>query len=44
MSLGDNSDAEPMSMDMLEYIRGRNQSHKIINRREARYKIRDCYK
>ena len=33
MSSGDESDAEPMSTDMLEYIRGRSQPHLIIDRR-----------
>ena len=36
------SDAEPMSTDMLEDISEVSQSHPIINRREARYKVRDC--
>ena len=42
MSLGDESDSEPMSMDMLEDIRDGIQSHPSINLREAHYKIRDC--
>ena len=41
MSSGDESDAEPMSMDMLEDIRDGIQSHPIVNRREKRYRIRD---
>ena len=41
MSSGDESDAEPMSMDMLEDICDISQSHRSINRIEARYKI--CY-
>ena len=44
MSSSDESDAEPMSTDMLEDIRDDNQSHMIINRREVRYRIRDCIK
>ena len=42
MSSGDASDAEPMSMDLLEDTRDGSQSHPIVNRREARYKI--CYR
>ena len=38
------SDAEPMSLDILDNIRYGSQSCPIINRREARYKIRDCFK
>ena len=44
MSSGDESNAEPMSTDMLEDIRDIRQSHPSINRREARYKIRDHIK
>ena len=44
MSSGDESDAEPMSTDMLKNIRGGDQSHLIINMREAHYKIRDRIK
>ena len=33
-----------MSTEMLEYIRGGSQSHTNFNKREARYKISDCYK
>ena len=44
MSSGDESDAEPMPTDMLEYICDGSQSHPSINRREARYKIRDRFK
>ena len=40
MSSGYDSDAEPMSNDMLKDIRDVGQSHPIVNRREARYKIR----
>ena len=41
MSSGDKYDAEPMSKEMLEDIRDSSKSHMSINRREARYKIRD---
>ena len=41
MSSYDESDAETMSTDMLEYICDGSQSHPIVNRREARYKIHD---
>ena len=44
MSSGDEYDAEDMSTDMLEDIRDGCQSHPTINRREARYNIRDCIK
>ena len=44
MSAGHESDAEPMSMDMLEDIRNGIQYHLIINRRETSYKIYDCIK
>ena len=44
MSLGDESDAEPMSTQMLEDIRDGNQSHPRVNRRDALYKICDCIK
>ena len=44
MSSGDESDAEPMSTDMLEDICNGSQSHLIINRREALYKICDSIK
>ena len=44
MSSGDESDAEPMPMDMLEGIFDRSQSHPIINRREACYKMHYCIK
>ena len=33
-----------MSMNMLEDIRDRSQSHPSINSRESRYKIRGCFK
>ena len=44
MSPCDESDAETMSTDIIEDICGGSQSHPITNRREARYKIRDCFK
>ena len=44
ISSGDEYDAEPMSRDMLEDISGGIQYHPSINRREARYKIRDLIK
>ena len=44
MSSGYESDAEPMSMDMLEDIRDGSQSHPSINRREARNNICDHIK
>ena len=40
MDYGDESDDETVSTDMLEDIRDGSQSHLIINRRDARYKIR----
>ena len=42
MSLGDESDDEPMSTDMLEDIRYGSKYHPTI--REAWYKICDCIK
>ena len=44
MNPGDESDNKPMSTEMLEEIRDGSQSHPNVNRREARYKIRDCIK
>ena len=44
VSPGDESDAETMPTDMLEDIRYGSQYHPSINRREARYNIRDCIK
>ena len=44
MSSGNESDAEPMSMEMLEDIRKGSQCHPGINRIEARYKLRDHIK
>ena len=39
---GDESDHDLISTEMLEDIREGSQTHRNINRREARYKIRDC--
>ena len=36
MDSGDESEDEPMSMEMLEDIRDGSQSHKIVNRRQSR--------
>ena len=44
MGSGVDSDDEPMSTDMLEYICDGSKSHPIINRREAHNKIRDHIK
>ena len=44
MDSDDEYDAEPMSTDMLEYIRNGSQSHLSANSIEARYNIRDCIK
>ena len=41
INAGDESDHDLISTMMLEDIRGRSQTHPNINRREARYKIRD---
>ena len=38
---GDESDHDLISTDMLEEIRDESQTHPNVNRREARYKIRD---
>ena len=35
---------DPMSTEMLEYIRDGSQSRTNVNRREACFKIRDCIK
>ena len=40
----DESEDEPMSTEMLEYIPGGSQSHPSVNRRESRYKICDRIK
>ena len=44
VSSGNDSDAEPMSTEMLADINNGSQYHSIINRREACYKIRDHIK
>ena len=44
MDSGDESDDEPIYTEMLEDICDGGQSHLDVNRREARYKIRDCIK
>ena len=44
MLSGDESDAEPISTDILEDIRDVSQSRPSINRREALYNIRDHIK
>ena len=44
MSSGDESEDETMSTDMLEDILDSGQSHTRINKRESRYRIRDCIK
>ena len=37
----DESDNDLISTEMLEHIRDGSQTHQNVNRREARYKIRD---
>ena len=44
ISLGDESDAEHMSTDMLEDICDGSKSHPSINRIEAHYNIMHCIK
>ena len=44
MSSGNESDDKPMSTEMLEDIFDGSQSHPIINRIEARYKISHIFK
>ena len=44
MDYGDESDDDPMSMEILEDICNGSQSHPNFNRREARYKVRDHIK
>ena len=39
MSSGNESDAEPMSTEMLEDIHDGSQSHPRVNMRETRYKV-----
>ena len=41
MDSGDESDHDIISTDMLEEINDESQTHPHVNRREARYKIRD---
>ena len=41
INYGDESDHDLISMEMLEEICDRSQTHPNVNRREARYKIRD---
>ena len=38
---GDESDHDLISTEMLEYIREVSQTHPNVNKRKARYKIRD---
>ena len=42
MDSGDESDYEPMSMDMLDDIRDGSKSRPRVNRIESIYKLRDC--
>ena len=44
MSSGNESDAEPMSTEMLEDIHDGSQSHPRVNMRETRYKVYDFIK
>ena len=44
LNSGDESDDEPISTELLEDIRDGSQSYPNVNRREARYKIRDRIK
>ena len=44
MSSGNESNDEPMSMEMLEDIRDGIKSYLSVNRREASYKIRERIK
>ena len=44
MSSGDESDSQPMSTDILEDLGDVSQYNPSINKREARYKIRDRIK
>ena len=39
---GDESNHHLISMEILVNIRDGSQTHSDVNRREARYKIRDC--
>ena len=42
INYGDELDHDLISTEMLEDIRDGSQTHLDVNRREARYKIRDC--
>ena len=42
MNSGDESDNDLIYTEMLEDIRDGIQTHPNVNRRETRYKIRDC--
>ena len=42
MDSGDESDHDIISTEMLQDIRDGSQTQPNINRRESRYKIRDC--
>ena len=44
MYSGNDSDDEPISMEMLEDISDGSQSNMNVNRVNVRYKIRDCVK
>ena len=44
MDSGDESDDDPISMELLEDIHDESQSHLSVNRVEACYKIRDRIK
>ena len=44
MDSGDESDHDHIYTKILEDIRDGSQSHPNVNRREARYKIRECIK
>ena len=44
MDSGYESDDEPISTDIIEDICDGSKSHLIVNRREARYRIRDLIK
>ena len=42
MNSRDESDDDPISTEMLEYIQEGSQLHLKVNRREKHYKTRDC--
>ena len=44
MDSGNDSDSEPMSAEVLEYIPDSSKSHRNVNRTEACYKINDIIK